>query len=241
LKTLRAESLRFSLNELNVMKNNFDFICLVILISFSAAQTATPQNSGIIADQDGNSYKTVRIGSQTWMAENLRTTKFSDGTPIPLVTDKSAWIILSTPACCWYKNDSTNKNLYGVLYNGYAVNTNKLCPVGWHISTDTDWTALITDLGGEKVAGGKLKESGTTHWYEPNKYATNESGFTALPGGTRYTNGLFFTIRGIGYWWTFTGPDLLNGWYRSMSSVDGAVSRNYIDSTNGFSVRCVKN
>jgi uncharacterized protein (TIGR02145 family) len=217
------------------------FFCSALLIAQFFSGTAAAQIIGIASDQDGNSYKTVRIGNQTWMAENLRTTKYTDGTPITLVSDKSAWIIISTPACCLYNNDTTYKSRYGLLYNGYAVNTNKLCPAGWHISTDTDWKNLIEYLGGEKVAGGKLKESGTTHWYEPNKLATNESGFTALPGGTRYTNGLFFTIKGIGYWWTYAGSDVLNGWYRSMSSVDGAVSRNYIDSTNGFSVRCVMN
>jgi uncharacterized protein (TIGR02145 family) len=223
------------------MKNPPTFFCAVILITSSFWSIATAQNNSTVIDQEGNSYKTITIGGQTWMAESLRTTKYSDGTPIPLVTDKSAWIILSTPGCCWYNNDTTSKNTYGVLYNGYAVNTNKLCPDGWHISTDADWKTLIENLGGEKIAGGKLKEPGTIHWKEPNKDATNESGFTALPGGTRYTNGLFFTIKSIGYWWTFTGSDVLNGWYRSMSSSNGAVIRNYIDSTNGFSVRCVRN
>lgn len=222
------------------IKKYVAFFCVFILIIASIGKTATAQNIGTVNDLDGNNYKTIRIGSQTWMLENLRTTKYNDGTAIPLVSDKSAWIILSTPAYCWYNNDSTYKNLYGVLYNGYAVNTNKLCPNGWHISTDAEWTTLIEILGGENVAGGKLKELGTTHWREPNSYATNESGFTALPGGTRYTNGLFFTIKTIGYWWTFTGSNVLNGRYRSMSSTNGAVSRNYIDSTNGFSVRCVK-
>jgi uncharacterized protein (TIGR02145 family) len=213
--------------------------CIFILIIGSVVKTAKAQNSRMAYDQDGNNYKTIIIGSQTWMAENLRTTKYNDGTPIPLVTAKSAWIILSTPAYCWYNNDTTYKNSYGALYNGYAVNTNKLCPEDWHISTDAEWTTLIQLLGGENVAGGKLKELGT-HWMEPNSGATNEIGFTALPGGTRYTNGLFFTIKTIGYWWTFTGSNVLNGWYWSMSSKNGAVSRSYDNSTNGFSVRCVK-
>ncbi len=218
-----------------------NFFCSALLIVQFIARPALAQNIGIASDQDGNSYKTVRIGTQTWMTENLRATKLTDGTPIPIVSDKSAWIILTTPACCMYNNDTTFKREYGMLYNGYAVNTNKLCPAGWHISTDTEWKTLTESLGGDKVAGGKLKESGTSHWYGPNKLATNESGFTALPGGTRYTNGLFFTIKGIGYWWTYSGSDILNGWYRSMSSADGAISRNYIDSTNGFSVRCIMN
>lgn len=215
--------------------------CVTILIIASIDKTAIAQNIESVVDQDGNNYKTIKISNQTWMVENLRTTKYNDGTAIPLVTDKDIWIILSTPAYCWYNNDTIYKNLYGALYNGYAVNSDKLCPYGWHISTDAEWTILIELLGGENIAGGKLKELGTTHWSEPNSEATNESRFSALPGGTRYINGMFFTIENIGYWWTFTGSNVLNGWYRSMSSTNGAVSRNYLDSTNGFSVRCVKN
>ena len=214
--------------------------CIIILINASVDKTATAQNIESVIDQDGNNYKTIRIGTQTWMSENLRTTKYNDGTPIPLVTDKDAWIVLFTPAYCWYNNDTIYKNAYGALYNGYAVNTDKLCPYGWHVSTDADWTKLIEILGGENVAGGKLKELGTTYWREPNSGATNESGFTALPGGSRYANGLFFTINRIGYWWTFTALKVINGWYRSMSSTNIAVRRNYIDLINGFSVRCVK-
>jgi uncharacterized protein (TIGR02145 family) len=174
------------------------------------------------------------------MGENLKTTKYNDGTAIPLVTDNKAWERLTTPAYCWYDNDTTYKNSYGALYNGYAVNTGKLCPSGWHVSIDLEWATLITYLGGESVAGGKLKETGTTHWRGPNSGAKNESGFTALPGGSRYTNGLFFTIKNIGYWWTFTENTTLDGWYRCMYNGNNAVSRNYFDSTNGFSVRCVR-
>jgi uncharacterized protein (TIGR02145 family) len=214
-------------------------ILIVELIIFNLAFTNSAKSQ--VSDFDGNCYKTVKIGTQTWMAENLKTTKFNDSTSIPLVSDNDTWIILSTPAYCWYNNDTIYKNLYGALYNGYAVNTDKLCPLDWHVSTDADWAKLIEILGGENVAGGKLKELGTTYWREPNSGATNESGFTALPGGTRYTNGLFFTIRKIGYWWSFTGLNALNGWYWSLSSTNRTVNRNYSESTNGFSVRCVKN
>jgi len=215
------------------------FVFLLIVASFE--KTTIAQDFEPVIDLDGNNYNTITIGNQIWLAENLRTTKYNDGTVIQLVTDKRAWKILSTPAFCWYNNDTTYKNLYGALYNGYAVSTNKLCPEGWHISTDGEWITLIKFLGGEKIAGGKLKESGITHWLEPNAGATNESGFTALPGGTRYTNGLFFTIRKIGYWWTYTGSDAYyNGWYRSMSSTNRTVNRNYSDFTNGFSVRCIR-
>jgi uncharacterized protein (TIGR02145 family) len=193
-----------------------------------------------VKDQEGNIYKTVKIGNQTWMAENLKTTKYNDGSQIPLVTDKNAWIILSAPAYCWYDNDTSYKNLYGALYNRYAVNTGKLCPAGWHVSTDAEWTELVEFLGGKDNAASKLKEPGITHWTGPDSGATNESGFTALPGGTRYTNGIFFTQKDIGYWWTFTSETVLNGWYRSMYYSNSTVDKNFHDSTDGFSVRCVK-
>ena len=214
---------------------------MVILIVTSIEKTAIAQNLEPVVDQDGNSYETITIGNQVWMTENLRTTKYNDGTLIPLVVDNRDWRILSAPAYCWYNNDTIYKKLYGALYNGYAVSTNKLCPEGWHISTDAEWTSLVQILGGENTAGGKLKESETTYWREPNSGATNESGFTAIPGGTRYTNGLFFSMTYIGYWWTITESNVFNnGWYRSIDFSNCSVYRNYIDFNNGFSVRCLK-
>lgn len=220
---------------------NIVLTCIYSILMVAFIKTATGQNVAQVKDQDGNNYKTVRIGNQIWMAENLRTTKYNDGTSIPMVVDKNAWIVLSTPAYCWYNNDTIFKNSYGALYNGFTINTNKLCPSGWHVSTDAEWTALVERLGGENSAGGKLKESGTINWSDPNLGATNESGFSALPGGTRYTNGLFFSNKTAGYWWTTSRSKELNGWYRSLNNSTSAVSKNYHDSTNGFSVRCVRN
>jgi uncharacterized protein (TIGR02145 family) len=145
-----------------------------------------------VKDIDGNVYKTITIGTQVWMAENLRTTKLDDGKIVPLVTDDKIWAGLNTPAYCWYTNNAPeNKNKYGALYNWYTVSTNKLCPRGWHVPTDAEWKTLITNLGGESVAGGKLKEKGTSHWQSPNAGATNETGFTALPSGERKQSGVF--------------------------------------------------
>jgi uncharacterized protein (TIGR02145 family) len=222
------------------LKSHLELFCIYLLMVFTIVNTATAQNSGVVQDQDGNNYKTIKIGNQVWMAENLRTTKYNDGTPIPLVLDKNAWIILSTPAYCWYNNDTIYKNLVGALYNGYAVNTEKLCPKGWHISTDSEWSVLIDHLGGETVAGGKLKESGTKNWSEPNTGATNETNFNSLPGGTRYSNGLYFSMKNAGSWWTLNKSNPLNGWYRSMNYTSKSVTRNYTDLTNGNSIRCVK-
>jgi len=141
---------------------------------------------GTVVDRDGNEYKTIVIGTQTWMAENLRTTMYNDGSDIPLVTDNTEWSVLTTPAYCNY-NNSTNLDTigtYGRLYNGYAVSKD-ICPTGWHVPNGDDWAILMQSLTSEEFAGGKMKEAGTTHWYDPNYYANNESGFTALPAGWR--------------------------------------------------------
>jgi uncharacterized protein (TIGR02145 family) len=219
---------------------HLELLYVSVLLMFTIINVSNAQETVTAKDPDGNIYKTIKIGNQTWMSENLKTTKFNDGTAIPLVIDNAAWLGLNAPAYCWYDNDSTYKNTYGALYNGYAVNTGKLCPAGWHVSSDAEWSGLITYLGGENVAGGKLKEKGTTHWSSTNPGATNESGFTALPGGSRYSNGFFFTIKNLGYWWTSIEGKTLNGWYRSIYNRNSVVSRNYYDLTNGFSVRCLK-
>jgi uncharacterized protein (TIGR02145 family) len=197
--------------------------------------------SGTVGDVDGNVYNTVIIGTQTWMAENLKTTKYNDGTSISLVTDGTAWTNLSTQGFSWYNNDAaTNKDLYGALYNWYSVITGKLCPAGWHVPTDTEWTILTTWLGGETVAGGKLKETGTTHWTTPNTGATNESGFTALPGGYRSSTGPFANIGINGSWWSSTEQSPSSAWYRYMYNNFSEVSRPSTLKQNGMSVRCIK-
>jgi len=145
---------------------------------------------GTLSDIEGNSYKTIQIGTQVWMAENLKTAKYNDNTSIPLVTI-GLWGD-TNPAYSWYNNDPATKDTYGALYKWYTVATGKLCPTGWHVPSDVEWTTLTTFLGGEGVAGGRMKESGTGHWLTPNSDATNSSGFTALPVGSRYRDGLFY-------------------------------------------------
>jgi len=198
--------------------------------------------SETVTDIDGNEYHTVTIGTQTWLVENLKTTKYNDGTSIPNVTDNNERGNLSTPGYCWYNNDATNKNPYGALYNGYTVNTGKLAPIGWHVPTDAEWTILTTYLGGESVAGGKLKETGTTHWLSPNNGATNESGFTALPGGISGGDGTFLHIGYGGFWWSSTENDTYTfiAWYRVLDYNLNYISRNSNSKNLGFSVRCVR-
>lgn len=195
---------------------------------------------GTLTDQDGNVYKTVTIGTQTWMAENLRTTSYNDGTSISNVTGATEWGNLTTGAYCNYNNTTNTDTIatYGRLYNWYAVNTGKLAPKGWHVPTDTEWTTLTDYLGGESIAGGKLKETGTTHWISPNTSATNESGFTALPCGYRSSNGTFNGIDG--YWWSSTEGSTVDAYERNVFYDDIGVFSYYFNKGSGSSVRCVR-
>jgi uncharacterized protein (TIGR02145 family) len=193
-----------------------------------------------VKDIDGNTYKTVTIGTQTWMAENLKTTKFNDGTLIPLVPLYDKWQVLSTAGYSWYENNAASKNSYGALYNWYTVNTGKLCPKGWHVSSDAEWTILTNNYGVEYEAGGKLKEAGTSHWQEPNEGATNEGGFTALPGGNRGFNGAFGDKGEFGYWWSSTGSNSAEAWYYYIGNNGSWVKRlSFGNKHCGFSVRCI--
>jgi len=200
--------------------------------------------AGTVKDIEGNVYKTIPVGTQVWMTENLKSTKYNDGTSILNLT--SVWSLLSIPGYCWYNNDgATYKTTYGALYNWFAVNTGKLCPAGWHVPTDAQWTILTNYLGvinttNYSDAGGKLKETGTTHWQSPNTGATNKSGFTALPGGARYDNGAFSNIRTGGWWWSSTSSSA-NAFQRSMSSNSTYINRAASSKYTGLSVRCLKN
>jgi uncharacterized protein (TIGR02145 family) len=177
------------------------------------------------------------------MAENLKTTKYKDGIAIPLVTAGTAWGSLSTPGYCWYNNDAaTYKNTYGALYNWYTVNTEKICPTGWHVPTDAEWTTLTTYLGGESVAVGKLKESGTSHWLSPNA-GTNISGFTALPGGHRGSDGAFYStgdVGSFGIWWSSSEGSIGGAWSRVLGSDNSSIGIGSLNKRSGFSVRCLK-
>ncbi len=207
-------------------------------------------------DGDGNHYSIVYIGTakgttdildpsnnkgvQIWMAENLKTTKYNDYTTIPNVTDLSEWNQLTSPAYCWYSNEIGYKNIYGALYNWYTVAKGNLCPAGWHVPTDTEWTTLTNNLGGEAVAGGKLKEKGFAHWYSPNVGATNETGFTALPGGYKGASGGFGNMRYFGHWWSSSENTSSDAWQRYLDIGNTTVWKYAYDIQYGFSVRCLK-
>jgi uncharacterized protein (TIGR02145 family) len=193
-----------------------------------------------VDDIDGNTYKTVSIGTQVWMAENLKTTRYNDNTLIPLVTDNTTWDHLITPGYCWYNNDaSTFKSDYGALYNWYTIATGKLCPSGWHVPTDLQWSEMATYLGGAILAGDKLKEEGEAHWTILNSGATNESGFTALPGGGRI-DGSFVYIETSGAWWSATAYDAENAFCRELDNDIDELLEGYLAKSQGFSVRCIQ-
>ncbi len=196
--------------------------------------------TGTVTDVDGNIYQTIGIGSQFWTAENLKTTRFNDGTAIPQVTDNSTWQSLAGAGYCWYNNDEANKEAYGALYNWFVVVSSKLSPSGWHVSSDAEWTILETFLGGLAVTGGKLKETGTDHWLTPNSGATNETGFTAVPGGRRSRDGSFDQQGENANIWTNSTASNLAAWYRSMNYSNTAIARTDTSVNFGFSVRLVK-
>jgi uncharacterized protein (TIGR02145 family) len=193
----------------------------------------------------------VAIGSQIWSTTNLDVTSYRDGTPIPQVTDPSAWANLTTGAWCYYNNNSANGTTYGKLYNWYAVagihdndpsTPNKfLAPTGWHVPSDAEWAVLIDYLGGESVAGGKMKETGTTHWQSPNTGATNQSGFTGLPGGYRSYDGIFNDVMINGNWWSSSEGSSSNvAWTRYLHYNDTFAGFVTFNKIGGFSVRLVK-
>jgi len=210
----------------------------------TACGGSDPARPTTMTDVDGNTYATVTIGAQVWTAESLRTTRYADGSPIPLVTDGTAWSGLTDGARCSYANDAANGAAYGLLYNWYAVSDGRaLCPAGWHVPSWAEWETLVTTLGGLGVAGGRLREAGTAHWSSPNTDATNSSGFTALPAGYRYATGFFFDLQQVAFFWTSTSngtadnASALSLFHDDAAAYDEANN----DARNGLSVRCLAN
>ncbi|MBM2817187.1 MAG: hypothetical protein HW421_3949 [Ignavibacteria bacterium] len=216
---------------MNIKNLVLSLIVLSFLISCSKDNTTNPANN----------FESVTIGTQVWMSKNLDVSTYRNGEAIPHVTDQTAWGNLTTGAWCYYNNDANNGTTYGKLYNWYAVNDPRgLAPAGWHVPSDAEWTTLTTYLGGESVAGGKLKETGTAHWNSPNTGATNESGFSALPGGWRSNYGAFFYVGNYGYWWSATESDGTNAWLRDLGFDSADIYRDGYSKGDGFSVRCLR-
>jgi len=199
--------------------------------------------SGLIADADGNIYKTVTIGTQTWMAENLRTSKFRDNTAISPVTGSTDWAALVTPGYCWYGNVTSNSAVAvacGALYNWHTVSTGKLCPAGWHVPTHDEFNTLVGYVGGIEMAGGKLKENGTKSWISPNTWGTNLSGFTGLPCGARNADGSYVGIGMAGLFWSSTENSATDGACGVLSYITAEYGDSHLAKEAGLSVRCIK-
>jgi len=229
-------------------------LLIIFLFCFFSCEK-NPTNSkdaGTVTDIDGNTYQTVKIGDQWWMAENLKVTHYHNGDPIPNVTDDTNWEKIKTGAYCNYDNDENNATIYGRLYNWYAVNDSRnIAPTGWHVPSDAEWKTLEMYLGMSQLnandegqrgtnEGGKLKESGTTHWNNPIIGATNESGFSALSGGSRGNNGPYHGIGGYAFFWSSTESSYYSAWYRYLYYDYSGVYRYAYRKAAGYSVRCVK-
>ena len=221
---------------------------LLLGITATGAESSQHENrptdgiaSDSVVDIDGNTYTTVTIGKQVWMVENLKVTHYRNGREILHVSGDSAWGALPVGAYCWYDDDPTSKDTYGALYNFNAVSDScGLCPEGWHVPTESEWLELVAHLGGESVAGGKMKASGTAHWHSPNVGATDESGFHGLPGGGRGRISGSGEIGEYATWWSSTSYDSTHAWHWGLYRGNAKVTFNPGHKASGFSVRCVK-
>ncbi len=220
------------------------FSVIALLFHFGCNRKLNSDKKGIgerVTDIDGNVYKTIKIDTQIWMAENLKVTRFRNGDQIQNVDDAIKWENLLDAAFCNYQNNKIFGKKYGNLYNWNVVNDSRgLCPEGWHVPSDEDWQILSDFLGGNNVAGNKMKETGFKHWAEPNEGATNESGFTALPGGGRDEYGKFIINKYGGHWWSSTEDGSIDGLVRSIYYGYGSLMRDSYHKNSGFSVRCLK-
>jgi uncharacterized protein (TIGR02145 family)/uncharacterized repeat protein (TIGR02543 family) len=213
--------------------------------TFKVTENLTLYANWIIKDKDNNIYSEVTIksvgGSQTWMVENLKTTRYRDSTLIHYETDPAQWVVgITTPQYCWYGNNSGNREPYGALYNWYAVNDSRnIAPVGWHVPTQDEWIQLGTILNGNDYAGALLKEKDYVHWESPNTLASNSTGFTALPGGHRYY-GNFDLMRYSGWWWSSTTDGGGMSYGRYLSYDKASLDQFYRNWVNGYSVRCIR-
>ena len=224
------------------------FITMTLLLMITAGckkNSDSPLPSpGTVTDIDGNVYHTIKIGSQVWFAENLKTTRFRDGTSIQNLTTDEAWtgsVINSSGAYCNYNNDAGNAGIYGRLYNWYAISDSRnITPLGWHVPTQDEWETLIAYLGGGTLAGGKLKESGTNSWLMPNTDATNQTGFTALPGGFRVNSGEFGMIGAFCTFWSSTTTDENTAMNCGLFSEAAEATLGLNHKGTGAAIRCIR-
>jgi uncharacterized protein (TIGR02145 family) len=216
----------------------------ITAVSCGATNILNPTSSyGNLIDQDGNSYKTLRVGSQEWMAENLKTNHYLNGDPIPTIENPQQWISLSTGAACWFNNDSSQYNCpFGKLYNWYAVNDSRgICPSNWHVPTESDWNILFNQIGGLQTGADKLKSTGINYWLSAPNSVSNSTGFSATGGGGRSDDGTFILFLQKGLWWTSTSAAQSLAWDIQLSHNNSTISKIADTKTGGLSIRCIKN
>jgi uncharacterized protein (TIGR02145 family) len=242
-----AKSILMNNNKFDAYNNTFlkrfliysTLLITIIVICISCKKEEKPPDP--VKDFEGNTYQTVKIGTQIWMAENLKSLLYSDGTDIPLVSDSTGWKKLTSPGYCWYNNFDTAKNhFYGALYNGYTITTSKICPSGWHVPSNDEWKILNDFLADSVSGGGKLKAEGTAYWKSPNKGATNTSGFSALPSGFRYFGGSFTARFYYTGFWSSTENGTTDQWFMSLYYADSKISMGQVSKNQGLCIRCVK-
>lgn len=224
-------------------------VMIIAVILYTAYTKSSPSQSILyeslnetVEDIDGNRYQTVRIGDQIWMSENLKATHYQDGTPIPNVYDNEKWPRATEGAYCMVNNDAVGyKKTYGVLYNFYAItNRRQLCPKGWHVPTREECVTLIHFLGGNQIAGKKIKDNRGNLWKNKEAEATNESGFSGLPAGGR---GQFGSPGDVGYyatWWSSTSSSPFYAWHWGVFPDQAGIRSNPGHKSSGFSIRCIK-
>ncbi|MBN2105636.1 fibrobacter succinogenes major paralogous domain-containing protein [bacterium] len=222
----------------------FIFISLIIVTAFNCDNKNPTENkhaTGTVTDIDGNTYQTIKIGSQWWMAENLKVKHYRNGDLIPYVPKELDWYKLYTHGCCIYDSDTSNFNTYGLLYNWHAVNDwRDIAPEGWHVPSEGEWQTLMVTLGGDTIAGGRMKESGTAHWNSPNTGATNESGFSGLPCGIRSHTGQYSMMGEYARFWSSTELTTRMSMYAYLGFRTSECGMNHWYKEQAYSVRCVK-
>jgi uncharacterized protein (TIGR02145 family) len=231
------------------------FFALLLMLSCdknSPTDEDDPIEKVTVTDIDGNVYQVVIIGNQWWMKENLKVTHYRNGDAIPNVTDNREWLFQATGAYCNYENNVNHVDTYGRLYNWHAVNDSLgIAPEGWHVPTNEDWKELLMFLGMGELGvgamgwrgtdeGGKLKEGGTMHWHRPNEGATNQSGFTALPGGHRTMTGIFDSLRYNVSFWSSTESVINQALSRALTYTSSKINHRSKDKRSGFLIRCVR-
>ena len=217
------------------------YFFIAILFFLSCTFVSGQESKETVSDVEGNVYRTVKIGTQTWMAENLKVTRYPNGEKIQEVTNRDSWVSCNS-AYCWYNNDTFFKNTYGALYNYYALST--IAPKGWHIPTVEEWETLIDFLGGAEKAGAKLKEAGTDHWSSSNAETTNENNFTALPAGERIigiNSSNFIQLNEQAWFWTSTDKNAFKSWSYLIKAGSNEILKVPWNTNAGLSVRCIKN